>query len=74
MGNIGNGPGPTPGVAAAAPDDLVSRLCRLALLRDCEALSEEEFQTARATLVADWELRAPRSTSWPLALADDRSA
>jgi len=57
--------------AAAAPDDIVSRLCRLALLRDRNALTEEEFQSARARLVAGWEARVSRGETRPLAPAED---
>jgi hypothetical protein len=73
MTNSGNGVGTATGVAATATDDIVSRLCRLALLRDRDALTEDEFQSARARLVAGWQARISRGVARPLAPADDGS-
>ena len=73
MGESRSGLGTGPRVAAAATDDIVSRLCRLALLRDRDALTEEEFQTARARLVAGWQARVVRGVARPMAPADDWS-
>lgn len=74
MKNSGSGVETRTQVAATAPDDIVSRLCRLALLRDRDALTEEEFQSARARLVAGWQARVSRGVARPpLAAADDGS-
>jgi hypothetical protein len=74
MKDSGSGVGTESRVAAGATDDIVSRLCRLALLRDRDALTEEEFQTARARLVAGWQARVVRGVARPLAPANDGSA
>jgi hypothetical protein len=73
MQNTGSGVEPRSQVAARAPDDIVSRLCRLAMLRDRDALTEDEFQSARARLVAGWQARVSRGVARPLAPADDGS-
>jgi hypothetical protein len=46
---------PTPG----GEDDLVDALRRLALLRDSDVLSEEEYQKAKAKVVDDHSERGP---------------
>ncbi|HEX7351628.1 SHOCT domain-containing protein [Brachybacterium sp.] len=43
---------PTPGVTAASGDDLVSRLAKLAELRDAGVLTDEEFAAAKARLLS----------------------
>lgn len=43
---------PAPGVTAASSDDLVSRLAKLAELRDAGALTDEEFAAAKARLLS----------------------
>lgn len=73
MQNTGSGVEPRSQVAATAHDDIVSRLCRLALLRDRDALTEDEFQSARARLVAGWQARVSRGVARPLTPADDGS-
>jgi hypothetical protein len=73
MQNTGSGVEARSQVAATAPDDIVSRLCRLALLRDRDALTEDEFQSARARLVAGWHARVSRGVARPLTPADDGS-
>jgi hypothetical protein len=72
MGDSRSSVGSGSRVDAEATDDIVSRLCRLALLRDRDALTEEEFQSARARLVAGWHSRVARGVARPLAPADDR--
>ena len=73
MKNTGSGVETRSQVAPAAPDDIVSRLCRLALLRDRDALTEAEFQSARARLVAGWQAPVSRGVARPLTPADDGS-
>jgi hypothetical protein len=73
MKNSGSGVEMPSQTAATATDDIVSRLCRLALLRDRDALTEDEFQSARARLVAGWQARVSRGVARPLAPADDGS-
>jgi hypothetical protein len=74
MKNSGSGVETMSPGARTAPDDIVSRLCRLALLRDRDALTEDEFQRTRARLVAGWQARVSRGVARPLAPADDGSA
>jgi hypothetical protein len=73
MNNSGSGVETRSQVAPTAPDDIVARLCRLALLRDRDALTEDEFQSARARLVAGWQARVSRGVARPLGAADDGS-